>query len=49
MGKNIKLGRGEGNVKSVRKNITWNKGNGGKILFPLILRLLGKNIQFRTG
>ena len=43
LGKNSKLGRGEGIIQAVGKNITWKNGNlGSDILFPLISRLFGR-------
>ena len=40
MGEIVKFGRGKGNIKGVGKNITWEMGIN--ILFPLILRMLGR-------
>ena len=41
VGKNIKWGRGEGNIIAVGTNIEkWDKGSN--IIFPIILRLLGR-------
>ena len=45
MGKNIKLLRGEGNVKSVGKNITWKKGKGKQYLLPFHIKAVGKYIK----
>ena len=43
MGKNIKLIGVEGNIMAVEKNITWEKRErGSNIIFPIILRLLGR-------
>ena len=41
LGKNVKLWRGEGNTIAVGKNITWKK-RGSNIIFPFIIRLLGR-------
>ena len=47
LGKNIKFGRGEGNIRDVGKNITWKKGKeeeiSSTIYFRLLLRILSEN------
>ena len=47
MGKNIELSRGEG--KAVGMNITWKKGERKNIIFPVILRLLGRILSGENG
>ena len=48
--KNIKLGRGEGNIMDLGKNITWKKRRrGSNIIFPIILRLLGVILSGEKG
>ena len=42
MGKNIKLGRGEGNIKAVGKNIKLGRGEWN-------IKAVGKNIKLGRG
>ena len=46
LGKNIKFGRGECNIKGVGENIMWKKGNWKK--YPLLfdLKAVRKNIKW---
>ena len=48
-GNNINFGRGEGNIKSVVKNITWKKGNGKKFPLPFSIKAAEKNIKRGRG
>ena len=47
MGKNIKYGRGEGNIKGVGKNITCNNGKWKEKSFNF--KAVGKNIKWGRG
>ena len=48
--KNIKVGRGEGDIKAVGKKLTLDKkGNGSNILFPFSIKAVGKNIKRERG
>ena len=39
----------EGNIMTVWKNITWNKGKWEKISFPFNIEAIGKNIKWGKG
>ena len=49
VGRNIKFGRGEGNIMAVRKNIPWKKGEGKQYHLPYNIKAVCKNIKWGRG